>query len=656
MQRDIIKKIELLVEMSDTNNHYDSLQEEYNVLKKDIEILKNKIARVKKSMLDKKYINASDRIIDENIKIGLENKIATYEQSLNDILNELEDVSKEEEDYHKIINDLEKEIATSKSFLEALELKLKTIGSKDKSVYSFYEDLIDTTTKEIKENEEKLQTKKNVYEQIEARLASFGENRYILEEKMKKDKNKLEETEETLNNPDSYIDYKMKTKDEENLESLNKELEAMERRKLEIITDPSFIGHDAEELLMEDDRTSALDKIKELITIVNSKPYMDYKYEELDEILEEAITKRDEFASAMEGKKYDGTDNNIVENRMEFLSKKIEMKKQEKETLQQKIRNMDTTMVQELMTSIASTKEYREHLKTDIEEYKKVMEENNEYKTPKKKANLNAAFHRKCEELNQIENIIESYEKDLEEIVECSKKLESEDLENLTNEINNLQEEIKSYEKLKFFANPADDILAIEKDKTELKKLSDEVSKIEHRKKYLKTPSEIYDEIEISMASLGQEEEKKEETAPVNLNDYLINDIEEEKEDENKISESEEIELPEIPSIEIPTPEEKDTTQQDEDLDEFKFPPRATVISQSPSLIKVISVEPIEEEKTEVTPPDVPEPVKIEPLPTEPGLISTSTESDDFMVNNEFEDTDYISFNDLLEGSKKNED
>ena len=153
MQKDIIQKIELLVEMTDTNNHYESLKEELDVLEKEIETQKSKISRLKKSMSDSKYMNASDRIIDENIKIGLENKIEAYEKDLSDVLAEIENVSQEEEDFHQMVLDLENEINTSKHFLESLELKIKTIGSKDKSVYSFYEDLIDITTKEIKSND-----------------------------------------------------------------------------------------------------------------------------------------------------------------------------------------------------------------------------------------------------------------------------------------------------------------------------------------------------------------------------------------------------------------------------------------------------------------------------------------------------------------------
>ncbi len=670
MQKDIVQKIDLLVEMTDTNNSYETLKEELNLLEKEIETQKNKINRLKKTMENRNYMNSSDRIIDENIKIGLENKLSSYEQSMVDIVNEIESISKEEESYHQMILDLEKEIHTSKSFLESLELKLKTIGGKDKSVYSFYEDLIDATTKEIKSNETRLQVKKKAYEQVSARLESYGEKRFDLEEKMKKDHLKLEETLESLATPDAYIDEKSKELDENKLSQMESELEKLEKRRLEIITDPTFIGRDAMDLLSEDDRTSCLDKVRELVTIVNSKPYMDFRYEELDEILENAKQQRDEFANAIDGKKYDGTDNQILESRIEFLKDAMEKKKQEQVELEQKIREMDTTMVQNLMNHIKDAKEMRDKLKVDIEEYKKVMDENNDYKSPKKKASLNAAFHRKCDELDEVVSIIDSYQKDLEKIVETSKKLESEDLEGIRLDLRKMEEELKIYEKQKMIDTYANDILAIEKDKSELKKLSDEVSKIEHRKKYLKTPNEIYDEIEIALSEEKMPEEVETEEESVNLNDYRIDPIEEEypveslqmdeepqEQTEVKIEEpKEEVVdevLPTVPSMEEEIPEELPVEESPLPMSEYEenapiemsevFPPRNTPMD-NPNLIKVISVEPIDEEEKEV-----PVPTTVEVQPVE----STPIQNDDFIVNNDYEDTDYISFNELLEGSMK---
>ncbi len=655
MQKDIIQKIELLVEMTDTNNHYESLKEELDVLEKEIETQKSKISRLKKSMSDSKYMNASDRIIDENIKIGLENKIESYEKDLSDVLAEIEKVSQEEEDFHQMVLDLENEINTSKHFLESLELKIKTIGSKDKSVYSFYEDLIDTTTKEIKSNDTRLQVKTKAYEQVKKRLESYGQKRFELEEKITKNKAKLEDTVAMLEDSESYIDVKAKDRDTKMLEDYEAELEHDEKRRLEIITDPAYIGHEAIALLMEEDSTGCLDKIKELVTLVLAKPYMDFRYEELDEILENAIQKRDEFANAIDGKRYDGNDNKVIADRIEYLYDLVESRKNEKEALEKKIREMDVSEVQKLMSKISDAKTLRDTLKVDIDEYKKVMEENSEYKTPKKKASLNAAFHRKCDELDQVNEIIASYEQDLEDLVEKSKELESVTLDHITKDIKERENEIKKYEKLKYMETSANDILAIEKDKSELKKLSDEVGLIEHRKKYMKTPNEIYDEIQIAITADAAPVAPEVKEEAVNLNDYRIESLEDEEPLEEEIPVIEDVPVIQEPVVEEILEESEEKIENEDEiidnedapisLDDYVFPPRVSTPTEeddvryaTPSLMKVVSVEPINDEQED----SIPEPVSTESL-----------KPDDFMVNDEFEDTDYISFNELLEEGMK---
>lgn len=634
MQKDIIEKIDLLVEMSDTNNHYDSLKEELKILELDIVKQKESVQELTKSMVDAKYMKASDRLIDENIKISLENKLSNYEEEKQNIKKKIAEIVKEEEKYHQMILEMEEELETSKNFLESLELKLKTIGSKDKSIFSFYEELIDNVTEEIKNNEKKLEEKKKQHEEVQQHLESYGTIRTELESKIKKDNEKLEETKTSLMNPKSYVDETERKKDEERIKELKDSIEKLEKRRLEILTDPAYIGYEARELLMNDDRTSTLSKLKELVAIINNKPFMNVRYEDLEELLENAISKRDDFASLIESKKYDGTDSDILEKRVEFLKNRKEEKQKEQKELEKRILEMDTTLVKEMMDIIKDVKEKREQLKEDIEEYKKVMEANNDYKTPKKKASLNAAFHRKCEELEQVNHLVSSYESDLEKVVTTSKELEEKELSTLKKELEKIEKEIISIEKMKLLNNYPKDILAIEKDKNELKQLSDEVDSINHRKKYQKMPNEILDEIEMSLSSSNYEEEEEPEENIASI-DYRIDSLEEEPEEvlEEK---KEEISLPEVEEeIPEPTPIEN-ISEIDEpfsiieppSLEETSFPPRKTVKEENINRWKVIKVEPIEEEEKK---------------------------EDEFMVN-DFEDTDYISFNELLEGGEENGD
>jgi len=653
MQKDVIQKIDLLVEMSDTNNHYDTLQEELRILDLDIARLKDSISDLTKSMVDTKYMKASDRLIDENIKISLENKLQTYAFTMKEIQAKIKEVSLEEDNYHQTILDLENEIVTSKKFLESLELKLKTIGSKDKSVYSFYEDLIETTMKEIKANESRLDVKKKAMESVQKRMESYAEARVSLDEKIKKDSVQLDETKAVLLNPKSYIDETARTSDEENVKKLNASLENLLNRRDEILNDPAYLGHEAKELLMDDDRTSTLSKVQTLVSIVASKPYMDYKFDDLDVALEEATLKRDEYANILESKKYDRTDSVVLEQRTEFLQSRKAFKLKEKEELEQKIREMDTTLVRKIMNSIAETKVVRDVLKDDIEEYKRVMEENNEYKTPKKKASLSAAFHRKCEELEMVYNIISSYERDLENVVTTSKVLEEHDLSLIASELKEIESEIQRIEKNKMLNNLPKDILAVEKDKSELKKLSDEVELIKERKKYKKSPKEVLDEIEMALGSMDYEEEKitNSEEMPSNIFRIDNEDVVEELvatpdvKEAAGIEEKKELE-------EVATQEKKEEILEEDILDPIV--PEPTTIEPIMDLNSLIPE--IEEETVKDLPPrksSVPtnrfQVLSVESLDGE----EESNSEEDYMVN-DFQDTDYISFNDLLEGENKN--
>ena len=50
MQKEVIDKINLLVEMSGTPNNYDTLEEELHLLEKKIENQKEKVRNLKKSV------------------------------------------------------------------------------------------------------------------------------------------------------------------------------------------------------------------------------------------------------------------------------------------------------------------------------------------------------------------------------------------------------------------------------------------------------------------------------------------------------------------------------------------------------------------------------------------------------------------------------
>ena len=636
MKNNLIQKIDLLIEMAGTPNNYTNLSEELSTVNEEIEHQKDLVRDLKKTISENKYVNANERLIDENIRIGIENRLENLHESEKELKSQIAEVSLEEESVHEEVTSLERELEQLEKLLDAIELKMKANNGKSQESYSFYEKLLEKTNLEIEQIKKELEEKRKNYEQITKKMERLGENRENIERKIQKEEERLEEIKTDLQNPNAYVDQKRKQMDEKKVDQYTEALESLERHRLEIITNPVYIGYEAKDLILKEDKTSALEKIKELVTIVNSVPYMDIKADDLKEMLEEAQNKRDEFANSLEGKNYDERDYSLESLRIEYLEEQKERVQAQIDFFKTLLEDLEKKTIQGLNEKISIVRKAKEEIASDVKEYKKTIQKDREYSSPKRKTALQLAFKKKTEELKKMEQLLKSFEVDLENIVIESKNIEEEQILTLEQKIKEIDEEIAALKQSK----PADnvkDILAIQKDKDTLKELNDEVEKIIHRQKYTETPSEIYDEIELAMIGNEPLKEEIEEVKPedyVNLDDYRITEEKRVKEDEKEVEDTaNDIPVP----ITIDTPEEITNIKEEESVP--IFPSRSSKEPKElnePNLLKVVNIEPLEdttnsqeEEKTEK---------EVEELP-----------KDDFMIN-DFNDSDYISFNDLLEG------
>ena len=648
MQKDVIEKIDLLVKMSGTTNSYEPLQEELSQLEKQIENQKNQVRNLKKSISENTYIKASDRIIDENIKIGIENKIQYYQDSLDDLLSQLKRVSQDETSIHSSIVSLEEEKKQLESFFSSLELKLKTIGNKDKSVYQFYEELIEKTKNDLEKNHSLLSDYQTKYEQACDKLDQLGNRREDVEGKLQKEQERLKEINQFLASPNSYVDQKAKQNDEKLIDQLTSQLEEMERRRLEILTDPSFIAHDAVMLMVDEKEAEALEKVRELVTIVKTKPFMEYDKADLEELLERTINERDGLATQLENKIYSNKEMMVVETRLSFLRERKKALSEEIHSLQEKIKNIDVVSVKELMEYVRDSKACRDSLQEDILEYKKVISSHQEFKTPKKEASLRAALKKKEEEYAFVNQLVLAFEKDLEDLVITSRNLEEKTLQKLSESMEEIESEIKDIQKNQVLMNSSKDILAAEKDKEKLKKLNDDVQAIAHRQEFDKMPDEIYDEIELLLGSMTPLETSKDSLLKpddfVDLSDYRI-DLTSSSDDSANESKVEETTIPEPIVVEetqkvpdsVPIIEEKND-------DSIIFEPIKTeevpVIEDGKKNLEVIS------EETKENTDNRFKVIRVEPLT----LDTQDVEKLDSDAENS--DDEYISFNNLLEGDE----
>lgn len=519
MQKDLIFKIDTLIEMSKSTSNIDTLKAELEEINEEIELKKRELEEQKKSMQDEKYVKASDRIIDENIKVSLELKIRKLESSQKELESALKSSLKEEDETHKKLNDLQDKIAKLNRLIETLKEKLASIKN-DSESSEYYKNLISEQEKKKNKTEVEEKMVAEEYRKAVENLSNLTTKVEDGKQKIDSEKAKLKDTEANLASNISYIDTNLKKEDEKHLEELENKLEALEQRKEEIQIDAVMIGSEAKELLIEDDRMGCFLKIKELVNLLKKNPYMDIaSSQELARVLQEeeerAIRERDIFAADLENKRYDGNDTPVILEREKYLEQqKIELEKELIEC-QNKIRKIDMEKVRILNSLLSSANQISENLRKELAENKQVMEANMENATPRKKAILIAAYNKKEEELSVVQKIIESYETEMQDLMKQSQMIEENEIQAIQTKMTKIAEDLKDIHKKTMISSKTKDVLAVENDKTRLKELTDRVKEINTIKKFSQTPSEIYDEVEMILGSFITNQEIDEEPKPV---------------------------------------------------------------------------------------------------------------------------------------------
>lgn len=520
MQKDLIFKIDTLIEMSKSTSNIDTLKAELEEINEEIEIKKRELDEQRKSMQDEKYIKASDRIIDENIKVSLELKIRKLESSQKELEKALNEALKKEDDAHKKLDDLQDKIAKLNRLIETLKEKLASLKN-DRESGEYYKNLIAEQEKKRNKTEVEAKMVEEDYRRAVEELTNLTTKVENGKQTIASEKAKLKDTENNLASNTSYIDNTLKKEDEKRLLELQNKLESLENRKEEIQNDAVMIGNEAKELLIEDDRMGCFLKIKELVNLLKKNPYMDIaSREELVKVLtdaeERAIRERDEFAALLENKKYDGNDTPVILEREKYLEKQKQDLEEELTEYQNKIKKIDMEKVRVLSSLLNSANNIYENLRKELAENKQVMEASIENATPRKKAILNAAYNKKEEEFKIIQKIIESYEEEMQDLMKDSKRIAEIEIENIKAKMNKIEEDLKDIHKKTMISSKAKDVLAVENDKTKLKELNDQVKEINIIKKFTQTPSEIYDEVEMILGSfVSNDLEEIEEPKPV---------------------------------------------------------------------------------------------------------------------------------------------
>lgn len=506
MHTDIFNNIDLLIEMAGSTLNTLDIEGELRDINKEIQDKKGQIEDLKGMMNDTRYFNASSELVDKNIEVSLKSKISRLNRKIKDIQLKLNDVKKEEAKTHDDVIALKDRIEKNKEYISLLE-------SKSGKLDSAYQSIVEQENMAMESLEQELAKKDKRYQEVLRELEVHEQALKELSDKKNSDSARLREIEDNLGNPNAYIDEDLKSHDEERLNSLNESLASLQKRRLEYLTDPNMIGMDAKELIANNDFTEALKKIKELVTIVKAKPFMDITNKQiLDEELEKKEAERTELANYIDSKNYAGMSSNVAQKRIEYLNKELEKEKALILQYQEENKKIEQEIGADLSPLIGGLEEEIRNISSEIEDYQTLLQDNT--KSRKTKTNLENAILKKEKEKDAMNDILDNYKKDLLFKIKSSNRLEKL-LERYNQDITQKTEEIEELNRMALFDGASKDYIEEEQDKEKLKKINDEIKQIKNCRKYDRTPDEIYDQIEMLLANTKVDapikEEKEEE-------------------------------------------------------------------------------------------------------------------------------------------------
>ena len=541
MHTEVFNNIDTLIEMAGASlKNMDEVNAELITLKRQIRNKNNEIEDFKILLTDSRYFNASNELVDKNIEISLKNKITRLKRKIKDIDNSGKTLATNEESLHEEIKELKKKISRNEKYIKVLEVKRTNNEGND-----YYINMLSLEANNIKELKDILENKTNEYNDILKELELNNQAKNELTSKLENEESRLKDVVESLTNPNAYIDEDLKNSDEIRLASLENELDKLQKRELELLTDASVIGADAKELIATNDVENALQKVRELVTIVKTKPYMDINNAAiLDEELEKKESLRIELAGLIDSKNYEGINSEAIKERIEYLNKEIESNNEKAAKLKNEIVEIDEHISTVLGKKIDSLEKEIIEAEKIVQDYKDLLK--TKENTSKTKINLEQAIVKKQKEIQVIDNILNEYKETLVNKINDTNIL-NERVSNIEAENSRYLKELGGLQKITLINFQTKDLIEEEKDKEDLRKINEEIKQIKTRKQYDKSPNEIYDLIEMTLASVkpvANLSEEKEQNID-NILDQELNEL------DNKVKSEENVDVNLNPEVEI---------------------------------------------------------------------------------------------------------
>ncbi|MDE5539321.1 MAG: hypothetical protein K2J20_02420, partial [Bacilli bacterium] len=403
MHTEIFNNIDILIDMANSSLSIDEINSELISLKKQIKNKRNEIDDLKSLMTEARYFNASNELVDKNIEISLKNKITRLNRKIKDLKSQIDEIKSSEEAVYNNITSLKDELAQNEGYITKLKTKAESTENNQ-----YYADLLAKEENSVALLTKELEEKNNNYNDILKELELNNQAYTELKESLQLETSRLNDTLENLGNPNTYIDTDLKAQDEEKLSDLEAELTTLEKRKIELLTDAHMIGTEAKELIADNSIMDAINKIKELVTIVKSKPYMDINSRSiLDEELEKKESLRIELSNLIDNKNYEEEENTSVSTRIDYLTKEIESYKNTITIYRTEINSIDSFVNDTLGLNITNIEEKILTLEKNISEIHTFLK--GKQKSSRSRASLENALSKKEKEKEILNNILASY-------------------------------------------------------------------------------------------------------------------------------------------------------------------------------------------------------------------------------------------------------
>ncbi len=460
MKNNVYELIKRLINLSGTNYTTEEFNELLEKINKEINDKMEKIALINKSMTSEKYFDESAEVMDKNTEISLQKKIKKDEKTLNNIKEKL---ANNYNDKERIAINLE----VAKNNMEKYKELIKNLTSKlvaNNQNKDNYERIIN-------QNEKKLDLWLNEMRKLEKELEEnlleeelLRATKDDIEDILKNNKNKLRDIQKCLENELNYFDHDLKKKDQEELEKIKKELNKLEKDKLNLLTTPFCLANDLYNLVSINKYSEASLKLRELISVLETLPYINEN------------------------------DLNVLEIELKQLNKKfISLKERISKNVYSNQKDKYLTDRQDDLNTLLSDNE------NDIKKLENII-----FEIDNKRV---IDFFNKISTLEVPENMLSDYNENLNNLLEYSNLLNNFGIGFLKDFNQKIKDSLLKIEKEIEDENAKNDDSLKAKDIDEIKETDHGIRLIERRLQSEKSIEEIYEELELLLSSLEFDDE-----------------------------------------------------------------------------------------------------------------------------------------------------